>query len=118
MTLPPLPAFTEFRTIAQRSRNWMPIQSKLRMLIQQDMAARPGTKTPTSTGNLDRSLKGLDVWRAQRLSVEWGTDLEYAKAHDNYRRKHGKDPIIDYADSLDKQLTEALKDWILHGRRS
>ena len=118
VTLPKLPAITEFRTAGQRARNWVPIEAKLRAIVARDLAKKPTTKTPTSTGALDRSLKGLDVWRPERLSIEWGSDLEYARPHDAWRRKNGKTPILDYSRQLDRDVMQALADWIVSGRRS
>ena len=117
VSLPSLPMITEFRTMEQRSRNWTPIQAQLRGIIIASMnGAR--TKTVKSSGDLDRSLSTLDVWRTDRLSVEWGSGLEYAASHDIYRKKKGLLEMLPYNLETEVRLTDALRDWIVKGRRS
>jgi hypothetical protein len=76
------------------------------------------TKTIESSGDLDRSLKTLDVWRVDRLSIEWGSGLEYATPHDIYRKKKGMPDMLPYNRETEIRLTDALRDWIVKGRRS
>jgi hypothetical protein len=113
--LPPLPPLTEFRTMEGRASNWTPVQAQIKGIVIDEMR-KIKTQTPNSTGNLDRSLHSLDVWRVDRLSVEFGSGLQYAASHDIYLRKKKSKPLITYSEKLDERLVTALRDWVVTGR--
>ena len=114
ISLPPMPQIPELSRTARRGRDWSPLEPSFRKLVHSHLARQPKSKSATSTGALDRSM--MSIWRMERLSVSWGSPLEYAIPYDAWRKKKGLQPIRLINMRLQDAMLNKLATYILTGR--
>lgn len=118
VTLPPLPSIKSLRDTARRARDWSPLHPRLQSIVQEHMKRQPKTQSRTSTGELDRSIHGVEIWQPGRQSITWGTPVDYAWAHINWRRKNKLPPVLNVSEALSSDILRAVNLYIVSGRRS
>ena len=114
VNLPPMPELPELSATTRRARDWSPLEPTFKAYVAAYLKQQPSTKSPTSTGALDRSLG--HVWSWTRQSVTWGSPVPYAIPHDAWRKKKKKEPVMIINKRLQEMMLNQLADYILTGR--
>lgn len=118
VNLPKLPnEIFDFRGSSRRANDWRPLEPTLRGVIMRGLAKSPTTQSSESTGRLDASIRNAAIWRMGPRSVEWGTDVPYVLPVMTHRKKTGKPQIALLGPGVQSQVTDAVIEYILTGRR-
>ena len=118
MNIAELPAIPYLASVERRARDLSPVHPRLRAIVLEHMQANPSTKSETSTGNLDRTVQGVAIWRAQRLSVEWGTPVDYFWYHSAWRKRRNLPPLSLVSKKVMTDALGAVTRYVVDGRRS
>ena len=116
--MPTLPDLPMIDSIGRRARDISPMHPRLRAIVVEHMQANPRTKSLESTGRLEGSINNVDIWRAQRLSVEWGTPVEYFWYHSAWRKRRLLPPLTLVSKKVMTEALGAVSRYVVDGRRS
>ena len=113
----PVEAVKPISQMQQRARDWAPLEARLYSIVKGDMRKVQKTKSPSSTGRLDSSIQGLDIWRFRQNSIEWGTSVDYAGWVDLHRKREKLPQVRLLGPNLQRQVLDAITDYITEGRK-
>lgn len=101
----------------KRASDWTPLEPSFRGVIQRGLSGVPRTQSASSTGELDKSLRGPGIWRMGRQSIEWGTDVEYVYAHMAHRKKAKQPQIFLLGKGVQREILDVVTRYIIEGRK-
>ena len=92
--------------------DWKPIENSLREMVRDAHTQR--LDDGNGTGALTESIANGDVWKMNKDSLVYGTDLPYASHYSWHRKESGLSQLII---SIAHEGTEKFVDYIITGKK-